>query len=134
MILLHEVGHQVVAQRLRCTVYRIDLFPLHGHCVHEMPFTEEEHAKIAWGGVLGQFIVAVPMIITVLLFGYTRVQAINAVLAILGFFSFAVAVINLLPIKPLDGSIAWRIAPYLWVRIKRRMKRPRTERDLRAVK
>ena len=41
---------------------------------------------IAWGGVVAQAIVAVPLLAWVETFGYTRFQAVNAILAILGSF------------------------------------------------
>jgi Zn-dependent protease len=56
---------------------------------------------------VAQAIVAVPLLIWGETFGYTRFQAVNAILAILGFFSLSVAVFNLFPIRPLDGAIAW---------------------------
>ncbi len=52
------------------------------------------------------------------LFGYTRFQTLNAVLAILGFFSIAVAAFNMLPIPRLDGAIAWGIIPETFKRIR----------------
>jgi Zn-dependent protease len=50
------------------------------------------------------------------LFGYSRFQPVNAILAIWGFFSLSMAVFNLLPIRPLDGSIAWGLLPALFRR------------------
>jgi Zn-dependent protease len=85
-----------------------------------MPWSKLDHCIIAWGGVIAQAVVALPIVVAVSLFGYSRFEPINAVVAILGFFSLGVALFNLLPIRPLDGSIAWGIIPeackYLWNR------------------
>ncbi|PYU54184.1 MAG: hypothetical protein DMG55_32380 [Acidobacteria bacterium] len=56
---------------------------------------------------MAQVIVGVPLVAWVEIFGYTRFQAVNAILAILGFSSLSMAVLNLLPVRPLDGAIAW---------------------------
>ncbi len=45
----------------------------------------------------------------------------NAALAILGFFSLCTAAFNLLPIRPLDASIAWGLLPALFKRRPTRM-------------
>jgi Zn-dependent protease len=39
------------------------------------------------------------------------VEALNAVLVIFGNYSLCAAAFNLLPIRPLDGSVAWGIIP-----------------------
>jgi hypothetical protein len=62
-----------------------------------MPWSKFDHCVIAWGGVLAQAVVAAPIVVGVTLFGYTRFEAVHAVLAILGFFSVGVAIFNLLP-------------------------------------
>jgi Zn-dependent protease len=46
---------------------------------------------------------------------------VNAALTLLGFFSLTTAAFNLIPIRPLDGSIAWALLPAL---LNRRSARP----------
>jgi Zn-dependent protease len=65
---------------------------------------------------LAQALVAVPPLVWVEVFGYTRFQALNAILAIFGFFSLSTIVFNLLPIRPLDGAIAWGLLPAFFKR------------------
>jgi len=78
---------------------------------------------IGWGGPLAQFALALPIAIGVITFGYTRFQPANAMLAILGFISPAIALFNLLPIAPPDGKAAWSIVSLgLPRRLKRRDK------------
>lgn len=111
VILLHEVGHMVVAQRLGSHVVSIHLYPIHGYCLFQTPWSRLDHCKIAWGGVIAQGSVAVPLILWITLIGYTPFDAINAFLAIFGGLSALIAVFNLLPVAPLDGATAWAIIP-----------------------
>jgi membrane-associated protease RseP (regulator of RpoE activity) len=113
VILIHECGHMMAAQRKGCAVWSIELYPIWGITRFSEPSSQSDRCVIAWGGVVAQLIVAVPLVVWVETFGYTRYQALNALLAILGFFSLSVAVFNLLPIRPLDGSIAWTLLPSL---------------------
>jgi len=53
-------------------------------------------------------------VLWIAIFGYTRFDAVNAVLAMLGGFSLVVAIFNLLPVGRLDGTIAWGIIP-AWI-------------------
>jgi Zn-dependent protease len=96
---------------VRCKVFSVEIYPIFGLTKFEMPWSRFDHCVIAWGGVIAQAIVAVPIVVYVSVFGYTRFEPANAVLALLGFFSLGVAVFNLLPIRRLDGSTAWGIVP-----------------------
>jgi Zn-dependent protease len=116
VILLHECGHMVAAQRRGCAVWSIELYPIWGITRFGEPYSRYDHCIIAWGGVLAQGLVAVPLIVCVELFGYTRFQAINAILAMFGFFSLSTIVFNLIPVRPLDGAIAWGLLPALFKR------------------
>ncbi len=116
VILIHECGHMVAAQHKGCAVRSIELYPLWGITRFDEPYSRFDHCVIAWGGVVAQALVAVPLVIWVAAFGYTRFQVVNAVLAILGFFSLSIAALNLLPIRPLDGAIAWALLPALFKR------------------
>jgi membrane-associated protease RseP (regulator of RpoE activity) len=96
VILIHECGHMVAAQWKRCEV-------------------------IAWGGVVAQAVVAVPLVTWVAIFGFTRSDAVNVAIGILGYYSLIVAAFNLVPLPPLDGAKAWYLIPGL-------IKRARTSR------
>jgi len=111
VLLIHESGHLIAAQRMRCEVLSIQLYLIFGITKFETPWSRFDHCVIAWGGVIAQAVVALPIVGWVILFGYTRFEPINAVLALLGFFSLGVAAFNLLPITPLDGATAWAIIP-----------------------
>lgn len=116
VILIHECGHMVAAQRKGCAVSSIELYPIWGITCFRVPYSRFDHCVIAWGGVMAQALVGVPLVAWVAVFGYTRFQPLNAILAILGCFNLSVAVFNLLPIRPLDGAIAWALLPALFKR------------------
>jgi Zn-dependent protease len=73
--------------------------------------------------VVAQAIVGVPIILCVATLGYTAFEPLNALLSILGGFSLFVAALNLVPVSPLDGSIAWDLIPAFFER--RRIRRNR---------
>jgi Zn-dependent protease len=116
VILLHECGHMFAAHNRGCAVWSIELYPIWGITYFGEPCSRYDHCIIAWGGVVAQLVVALPILVWVEVFGYTRFQPINAILAIFGFFSLSTVVFNLLPIRPFDGSIAWRLLPDLFKR------------------
>jgi Zn-dependent protease len=111
VLLIHESGHMIAAQRLHCKVFSIEIYPVFGFCRFETPWSGFAHCVIAWGGIIAQAVIAAPIVLYVSIFGYTRFQPINVLLALLGFFSLGVAAFNLLPIPRLDGSIAWGLIP-----------------------
>jgi Zn-dependent protease len=113
VLLLHETGHLIAAHRRGCEVFSIKLYPVFGVTCFQTPWSRYDHCVIAWGGVVAQALVAIPLVLWVELFGFTPFEPVNAVLAILGFFSVAVACFNLLPFSPLDGATAWGIIPAL---------------------
>jgi Zn-dependent protease len=111
LILLHECGHMIAAHRRHTHVFAIELYPIHGLCCYEMPWSKFDRCVIAWGGVIAQAAVAIPFLLWIEVFGYTHWDPIDAVLGILGPYSLLVAAFNLLPVGRLDGRIAWGIIP-----------------------
>ncbi len=107
VVVLHEVGHQLVATHRRYHVARIEIYPVHGLCRFEEPEYPLDAAVIAWGGVAAQFVVAVPLIVFVKLLGSPDLGILGIPVAIFAFVSPAIAIFNLLPVAPLDGKLAW---------------------------
>jgi Zn-dependent protease len=128
VLLIHETGHLIVAQRLGCDVFSIELYPIFGVTRFGTPWSRVDHCKIAWAGVLAQALIAIPLVTWVAAFGYTRFESVNMLFVILGFFSLGVAVFNLLPIPPLDGATAWGIFPALLAQRRSKPKAPRRYR------
>src|ERR1051325_1734620 len=73
VILLHETGHVIAAQRLGCTVFSIELYPVWGIPRLGTPWSRFDHCFIAWGGVLAQAVIAVPLAVFIAVFGYTKI-------------------------------------------------------------
>jgi Zn-dependent protease len=127
VLLIHESGHLIAAQR-GCRVQSIQLYPIFGITRFETPWSRLDHCVIAWGGVLAQAVVFIPLVMWVAIFGYPKTAGVDMIFAILGFFSLGVAVLNLLPIPPLDGSVAWGILPALLAERRSRTSRKPTYR------
>src|SRR5262245_35095400 len=63
VILVHECGHLILAQRKGCTVWSVELYPLWGITRFSEPYSRFDHCIIAWGGVAAQAIVGVPIVV-----------------------------------------------------------------------
>ena len=132
VLIVHESGHLIMAHLRGYDALSIELYPIFGIARFEQPGSRFDRAAIAWGGVLAQAIVGVPLAVYVAVLGYTRWEALNAALGILGYFSLGIAVFNLLPLGPLDGSVAWDLIPaFIQRRQIRRSKRMASYRSSR---
>ena len=111
LMLAHELGHAMAARARRTKVYAIKLYVMHGQCEHEAAYYESDDIFIAWGGVFAQAAVLVVALVAQYACGLWLPQM-QYLLAPL-FFVFIqtnifLAVINLIPVAPLDGYRAWR--------------------------
>ncbi len=113
VILLHEFGHAFLVTRFGYHVRSVKVTILHGACEYETPWNEREDVVIAWGGVLAQLAVAIPLICIAALFGMRDLGYLRPVIVFLGFYSVIVAIINLAPSPSLDGYKAWKLIPML---------------------
>lgn len=129
VLLIHECGHMVIAQKKRCHVYSIKLYPILGLVQYDEPFSHYDHALIAWGGVLAQAMVAIPVLIWIEVFDYTHSEAWNVSLDIWGYVSIALALFNLIPVRPFDGATAWKIVPELIKKIRGKGRSSTPERN-----
>ena len=114
LILLHEIGHALMARRLGYDTNGIYIGVVHGLCEYDSPHYLKEDAIIAWGGVLMQLAVALPLCVLAQVTPLGANSYFSTVAAILGHFSILMAVFNLLPFPGLDGQLAWRLVPILW--------------------
>jgi len=119
MILLHEAGHAYFAKRQHLDRLEIRLSAFHGVCVFEAPEYAEQEYIVAWGGVLAQLVVAIPLVLSKALFNFGAVDPWGPIVAILGYYSVAVVTFNLIPASGLDGENAWRLPPLLLRRWRR---------------
>lgn len=124
VLLLHECGHMIAAQRKGCRVNWITLYPILGLVSFDQPYSRYDHAVIAWGGIVAQSLVGIPIVVWLSIFGYSKFEASNVALGIWGYMSLGLAVFNLIPVRPLDGAMAWTLFPELfkgfWNRAKKR--------------
>jgi Zn-dependent protease len=124
MVLLHECGHAYIANRLGYRVYGIEVGAFHGLCRYESHGRERDEAIIAWGGVAAQLALAIPIIaLDQILALRSGAPFVSGMVMILGYYSALLALINLIPVAPLDGARAWRLPRIL--REEYRRKHPR---------
>ncbi len=125
IIVIHESGHAWVARRRHYQVNCIRIAAYHGRCEVEAPDYEWDDVAIAWGGVLAQLAVAIPMIVIQLAVPRRLPEAASVATAMLGQLSVLIALMNLLPVRGLDGEKAWRVIPLVrdWWQSRRTTKR-----------
>lgn len=121
LLFAHELGHAAVATWRRIEVHRIELLLLHGFCVHDQPYREEDDILIAWGGVAAQLVLFSAALGLDMLLGprsaYTHPLTFS-LLRVLIDANLVIMLLNLIPVAPLDGAKAWRIIPMLRERAK----------------
>jgi Zn-dependent protease len=113
VIVTHELGHAWMARRLGCGVHAIYVAFLHGRCEYHAPYRESDDVLIAWGGVLAQLALAVPILIVAKVFDDRDFGYAAPVVAFLGYVNLLMALVNLAPAEGLDGHTAWRALPLL---------------------
>lgn len=109
IMLLHEAGHALFARRLGYRVRGIYLNPLHGECVYDAPRSEKHRAIIAWGGVVAQLVIALPVLVIWRIGVFEDADWFGPVFVVLGFVNGVTAFVNLAPTPGLDGYNAWRL-------------------------
>lgn len=132
LLLMHELGHAVMARWLDLRVIAIRLYGFHGICIHTFPETEGAAVAVAWGGVLAQivlFIVAVTLakILSSMAAGIPWV--LDPAFFVWVPLNLLVIFTNLLPVAPLDGAVAWRGTPVLIRTLFGRQREPKAFRQ-----
>ena len=130
VILLHEAGHALVARRLGYPATDIYLTFIHGVCVYEQPGSVREAALVAWGGVLVQLAVAIPLIVLAQTTPLGAAPVFPVAVAILGYMSLFIALLNLAPARGLDGALAWKLVPILLRDLRNRFTSKKKTKDL----
>ena len=113
LILLHEAGHAAMARRLGYWATDIHLSAIHGRCTCDAPETPRDEALLAWGGVLAQLAVALPLLALDQVPGFASLPFAGIPVAVLGYYSVALVAFNLVPTPPMDGAKAWKLLPIL---------------------
>lgn len=115
VILVHEVGHAVVVRWCGGTVHAINVTGVGGTCWWSGRVSPLRRAAIAWGGVGAQLLLAVATIVALPYVGRpeTSSSALVDVAYVLTVSNVLMALVNLVPIAPLDGAEAWRVVRLL---------------------
>jgi Zn-dependent protease len=130
VILLHEAGHAAMARRLGYRAGVIRLSFIHGACEIDGPGTRRDEILIAWGGVLAQLAVAIPLLALSQFPAVMTMRFAGILVAAFGWFSLMVALLNLAPARNLDGGKAWAAVPLLWRDLRARGDAKKATRDL----
>jgi Zn-dependent protease len=120
IIVVHELGHAWMAQRLGYRVDALYVGFVHGMCVYAAPHSERDEVLIAWGGVLAQLAIAAPVLIVAAVFDDRDFDYAAPVIAFLGYVNLLIALANLAPAQGLDGHTAWHAVPLLVRKWRRR--------------
>jgi len=114
LISFHEIGHGVIANIMNFKIYKINLSIAIGHCFYEFPYYKHEDIYISWGGVLGQLVLFLPTLLIFLWQGNSSFGPINVLILFFIILNLLFIIINLLPIRGLDGYLAWQIIPHYY--------------------
>jgi Zn-dependent protease len=114
IILLHEIGHALLVRAVGLVNIGIDLTGFGGQCRFVGDPTPMQRSIVAWGGVLAQLVVLVVAMVALAIFGTPE----NAFVADLAHActraNAFLIVLNLIPIRPLDGADAWPLFTHFW--------------------
>lgn len=111
LIIAHEIGHAYIARRRGLHVESIDVFAVHGRCVYEPQYSEDE-IWVSWGGVAAQALLLAIALTAAIVLGPApdHIAPYIAPLAdVLIFSNILIIIFNLLPHPALDGGKAWRV-------------------------
>ena len=125
MILLHEMGHAWWVLRFKQRMVSIDLYGVGGLCRWKGQVSPIKRALISWGGVLVQLIILAITLLIVAIFGSPTGETTSQIVYACTWTNLHLIILNLLPIRPLDGAGAWPLFPLLF----RRWKRGRRKKD-----
>ena len=109
IMIVHELGHAFLARRYRLRVVSIDITPVGGTCVLEGDPTLSEAAVVAWGGVLAQAALLVAAFVVRTVVSFMTAGLLDGMFDTLITTNLVLIALNLLPVAPLDGALAWRL-------------------------
>src|SRR5277367_4505181 len=118
IIVIHEVGHAVVARRLGYEVSAIRIGLLHGRCEYEHPHSGWDASLVSWGGILAQLLVAALVFSIAVVVSGNLSDLFGPIVIFLGYMNIVIAAVNLTPRAPFDGYLAWRIFPAILEKVK----------------
>jgi Zn-dependent protease len=105
LVLVHELGHAVLARRFGMRVTSIDVHGLGGMCRLSGQTSDVNRAKIAWGGVVAQALLLVATALAAPT--HSGSHAVGQIVQTWTAVNVLVIAFNLLPFRGLDGAEAW---------------------------
>lgn len=112
LILMHELGHAVVAKLCKLPVKRIDVHGFGGVCYSGGSQTPLQRSLVSWGGVWAQLVVFVAAFV-LLKVPIPRGAFLTEFLSSFLWNNLILAAINLIPMEPFDGADAWKLPKLL---------------------
>ena len=129
LILLHEMGHAALVRRFGYQVVAIRVHAFGGDCQWAGDPTRAEVGVVAWGGVLAQAALWVIATALVLVLGEPSSPVLWALATTFTSVNARLILLNLMPIPPLDGHLAWPLIPMLWEARKEQQEYQRARRE-----
>jgi stage IV sporulation protein FB len=109
LVLAHEIGHAALVRAFRCRIVSIDIHGLGGECSWQGNAGEQQRATIAWGGILGQLVILVTTLLWAKSFDPANYPFVAQLVSAFTATNVMMMLLNLLPVRPLDGAEAWRL-------------------------
>lgn len=109
IVLVHDAGHALLARLTRQRVVAWELTGFGGACRARGSAGAAERAFVAWGGMLAQVSLALGVWGLTWLFGRPEGEQAQVFVGALTETNLWLCALNLLPIPPLDGALAWGI-------------------------
>lgn len=107
LVLVHEIGHAIAVRSFGANVVSVNAHGLGGTCEWYGHVTARQRAIIAWGGVLAQAALYIPARFVAAMVPSWGI--IGEIMYTLTATNLILIVVNLLPIRPLDGAEAWKL-------------------------
>lgn len=133
LVLVHELGHAAMVRRYRHRVLSVEVTGFGGLCRWAGNATPYERGAIAWGGVLAQMALLVATLGYVMLAGAPRTFVGADLYEVFVGTNLRLALLNLLPMPPLDGAEAWPFLRPAWSRLKARFTALRSRRAVSSA-
>jgi stage IV sporulation protein FB len=111
VVLVHEIGHAMLVERLGLLLVSIDVHGFGGGCAYSGSPTSRERAIVAWGGIVAQAALLTAVVVVLAVLGWPERGALADLVDALTWSNAGLMALNLLPIAPLDGAEAWRLFP-----------------------
>jgi hypothetical protein len=113
LVLIHDAGHALVVRWSGNRVVAWELTGVGGVCRWRGSASPAKRAWIAWGGIIAQAVVALSVWLGTLLLGSPGAPWAETIVHALIETNLWLMALNLLPIPPLDGAIAWGLFGHL---------------------